>query len=209
MGRPSLRERILETGVRTVHELGYAAAGVREITAAAGVPQGSFTNHFRSKEAFGLAVLDRYLEGIEATMAATLGDETRTPAGRLHAYFDIVAGRLSEAGWRYGCLIGNLSLETAEHSDAFRLRLATAMATLTERFAETVRAGQTCGEIRADLPAQDIASGLMFSWQGAMLWMKVHRSGAPIDRFRRVTLASYLTVPAEHRAGSYPLETEQ
>jgi TetR/AcrR family transcriptional regulator, transcriptional repressor for nem operon len=33
---------------------------VRDICAAAGVPQGSFTNHFRSKEAFAEEVLNRY-----------------------------------------------------------------------------------------------------------------------------------------------------
>ncbi len=197
MGRPSLREKILHSGVRTVHELGYAAAGVREITAAAGVPQGSFTNHFRSKEAFGLAVLDRYFEGIEATMAATLGDKSLTPAARLQAYFETVADRLAEAGWRHGCLIGNLSLEMAEHSQAFRDRLAQVMAAITDRFAVIVRAAQARGEMRADLPADEIASALMSSWQGAMLWMKVHRSGAPIERFRRVTLAAYLAAPAD------------
>ncbi len=198
MGRHSLREQILQSGVHTVHELGYAAAGVREITAAAGVPQGSFTNHFRSKEAFGLAVLDRYFEGIEATMTATLGDGSRTPVTRLRAYFETVSGRLAEAGWRHGCLIGNLSLETAEHSDAFRERLAEVMAAITDRFSATVKAAQACGEMRADLPADEIASALMSSWQGAMLWMKVHRSGAPIERFRRVTLAALLTAQADH-----------
>ena len=39
---------------------GYQGASVRDICAAAGVPQGSFTNHFRSKEAFAEAVLNRY-----------------------------------------------------------------------------------------------------------------------------------------------------
>ncbi len=197
MGRPSLREKILQSGMQTVHELGYSAAGVREITAEASVPQGSFTNHFPSKEAFGLAVLDRYFEGIEVTMTATLGDESRTPVARLRAYFEAVSGRLMEAGWRHGCLIGNLSLETVEHSEPFRDRLTQVMAAITDRFASTVKAAQDCGEVRADLPADEIASALMSSWQGAMLWMKVHRSGAPIERFTRVTLAAYLTAPAD------------
>ena len=59
MARPSLREKIVESGVQTLHERGFARAGVREITADAGVPQGCFTNHFRSKEAFAAAILDQ------------------------------------------------------------------------------------------------------------------------------------------------------
>ncbi len=201
MGRPSLREKILESGVRTLHEHGFASSGIREITAAAGVPQGSFTNHFRSKEAFGLAALDRYYEGIEARIVATLGDETKAPVDRLRAYFDDVAALLEEAGWRHGCLIGNMSLEAAEHSELLRSRLVMAFGDLTQAFAEAVLAAQAAGEIRDDLAADDIAAVLMASWQGAMLRMKVERSSVPIERFKHVLLAAFLTPPAANRDG--------
>ena len=39
---------------------GYVGAGVRDIVAEAPAPQGSFTNHFRSKEEFAREVLDLY-----------------------------------------------------------------------------------------------------------------------------------------------------
>ncbi len=193
MGRPSLREKILVSGVRTLHEQGYGAAGIRDITAAAGVPQGSFTNHFASKEAFAVATLERYYEGIEATITATLYDEARSPAARLRAYFDTVTERLDAADWHHGCLIGNFGLETSEHSEALRTRLDDVLDRITGAFAETVRAAQVAGEMRADMPADEIASALLSSWQGAMLWMKVQRSGAAIERFKRVTLAAFLT----------------
>lgn len=195
MGRPSLREKILASGLQTLHQQGFVSSGVREITAAAGVPQGSFTNHFKSKEAFGLAVLDRYYEGVQATMAATLKDETLSPVERLHAYFDTVTARLAAADWHHGCLIGNMSLETAEHSDALRARLAVVLGGITEACEEIVAAAQSAGEMRDDFTSEEVASVLMSSWQGAMLWMKVHRSGEPIERFKRVTLAAFLTPP--------------
>ena len=44
---------------------GYEGATVRDICAAAGAPQGSFTNHFRSKEAFAQEVLDRYFANLK------------------------------------------------------------------------------------------------------------------------------------------------
>ena len=59
MPRASTRERILTEGLRVVHERGFSGASVRDIVQAAGVPQGSFTNHFASKEAFGLEVIER------------------------------------------------------------------------------------------------------------------------------------------------------
>ena len=60
MSKPSHREAILNAGLKVMFGSGYQGASVRDICAAAGVPQGSFTNHFRSKEAFAEEVLDRY-----------------------------------------------------------------------------------------------------------------------------------------------------
>src|SRR5580693_4615114 len=77
------REALLDAGVRIVHARGLAATGVRDIAIAARVPRGSFTNHFRSKEAFGLLVLDRYAERIDAIMRETPWATTRArrPSG--------------------------------------------------------------------------------------------------------------------------------
>ena len=195
MGRPSLREKLLASGVRTLHEHGFANSGIREITAAAGVPQGTFTNHFKSKEDFGLAVLDRYYEGVQGAMAATLGDHTLSPIERLHAYFDTVTTGFADSDWHHGCLIGNLSLEAAEHSDALRVRLVSVLGGISEAFVQAVQAAQLAGEMRDDFAAEEVASALMASWQGAILWMKVHRSAESIQRFKHVTLAAFLTAP--------------
>jgi TetR/AcrR family transcriptional regulator, transcriptional repressor for nem operon len=52
---------------------GYQGASVRDICAAACAPQGSFTNHFRSKEAFAREVLDRFGDfSLEATSQSKL-----------------------------------------------------------------------------------------------------------------------------------------
>jgi TetR/AcrR family transcriptional repressor of nem operon len=88
MGRPSLRNQIIASGMQTVHHRGFSTVGLREITAEAGVAQGSFTNHFASKEEFGVAVLDHYFDQLRAVMAQTLEDESRKPTERLGAYFE-------------------------------------------------------------------------------------------------------------------------
>src|SRR2546422_2113306 len=57
MPKPSHRETILTEGLLVVLERGFCGANVRDVVQAAGVPQGSFTNHFPSKEVFGLEIL--------------------------------------------------------------------------------------------------------------------------------------------------------
>ena len=195
MARPSLREKIVNSGVRTLHLRGFAGAGIREITSDAGVPQGCFTNHFRSKEAFGVAVLERYHERTQAIMDGTLRDLSSSPVERIRSYFAAISQWLESANWRYGCLVGNMSLEVAEQSEMLRAHLIEVCGSLTESFAATVRAGQETGEIRNDLDAGDIAMFLLASWQGAMMRMKVDRSSKPLEQFKRVLFATVLSPP--------------
>lgn len=159
------------------------------------MPQGCFTNHFRSKEGFGAAVLERYHDHTQTIMERTLRDRSRSSIERLRAYFDAITEWLDSANWRYGCLVGNMSLEVAEQSDLLRGHLVEVCASLTQSFAEVVQQGQVQGEIRRDLEADEIAAFLLMSWQGAMMRMKVDRSPKPIEQFKRVLFSSVLCTP--------------
>src|SRR5438046_9246086 len=107
----ALGDQILRAGLPVLFRYGYHAASVRDICAAAGAPQGSFTNHFRSKEAFAVEVLDQYFDYLKGLVGEALNDETLTPRQRLKRYLDIITGKLERDGWSIGCLIGDLSLE--------------------------------------------------------------------------------------------------
>src|SRR5690349_2312801 len=117
MPKPSLKENILEAGLKAMFRTGYHGTSVRDVTAAAGAPQGSFTNHFRSKEAFASEVLGRYFEHTKALVAEALDDSALTPRLRLRRYLDIITDKLGGDDWRRGCLIGDLSLEASGSSE--------------------------------------------------------------------------------------------
>src|SRR5579863_5195893 len=93
MPKRSLREPILEAGLKVMFAKGYVGAGVRDIVAEAAAPQGSFTNHFRSKEDFAREVLDRYFDDLKRVIAETLGDGGRRPRERLRRYLDLITSR--------------------------------------------------------------------------------------------------------------------
>ena len=115
MAKPSNRERILTEGLRVVHARGYAGASVRDIVQAAGVPQGSFTNHFRSKEAFCLEVLERYVDLVRQNIEKTLRNDATAPRERMRAWVDLQIRYLEQAGMRNGCLISNHGIEASDH----------------------------------------------------------------------------------------------
>ena len=192
MGRSSFRDKLVTSGVRTVRERGFATSGLREITAAAGVAQGSFTNHFSSKEEFGVAILDRYFASLRTIIADTLRNPDMQPVDRLRAYFDAITRLLADEGWRYGCLAGNMSLEAAEHSEVIRLKLCEIFDEWSQPFAEAIRAAQGCGDVPSDLDPEEAGTALLDAWHGAMLRMKVERSAAPLIRFKQLILPAVL-----------------
>jgi TetR/AcrR family transcriptional repressor of nem operon len=187
MAQRSLRDTILDAGLKVMFRSGYNGSSVRDIVAAAGAPQGSFTNHFRSKEAFAGEVLDRYFAYVKGLVGEALNDASLTPRARLRRYLDIITGKLESEQWSRGCLIGDLSLEASSHSETLRARLAQIFEEWRTPFAACIAEAQAAGEIAAQFDPSDLADFLLASWQGAILRMKVERSPAALERFKTIT----------------------
>src|SRR5450755_458808 len=117
MPKASHRETILTEGLKVVHARGFGGASVRDIVQAAGVPQGSFTNHFTSKEAFGLEVIDLYYANALDGIRLTLRNDDLPPLQRLRAYIDNGKNRLNKDSMKNGCLFGNFTAEASDCSE--------------------------------------------------------------------------------------------
>jgi TetR/AcrR family transcriptional repressor of nem operon len=186
MSKPSLREDILNAGLKVMFQSGYRGASVRDICAAAGAPHGSFTNHFRSKETFAREVLDRYFANLQGHVKDALDDDSHTPRQRLKQYLDIISGLLKADKWNRGCLIGDFSLETTTQSDLLRARLEAIFQEWRTPFATCIAEAQAAGEIDSKFDPTDLAEFLLASWEGAILRMKVERGPAALDRFKNI-----------------------
>jgi TetR/AcrR family transcriptional repressor of nem operon len=186
MSKPSLRETILNAGLQVMFRSGYQGASVRDICAVAGAPQGSFTNHFRSKEEFAQEVLDRYFANLQGVVKEALDDRSLTPLQRLKRYLDIISGVLKNAKWNRGCLIGDFSLETSSESKLLRKRLEAIFQEWRAPFAACIGEAQAIGEIDSTFDPMDLAEFFLASWEGAILRMKVERGPAALNRFKNI-----------------------
>jgi TetR/AcrR family transcriptional regulator, transcriptional repressor for nem operon len=186
MSRRSLREDILNAGLNVMFRSGYQGASVRDICAAAGAPHGSFTNHFRSKEAFVREVLDRYFADLKTVVSEALNDKSLTPRQRLKRYLDIISRRLQGAKWSRGCLIGDLSLEASLQSKLLRKQLEQIFREWRTPFAQCIAEAQAAGEIDSKFEPIDLAEFLLASWEGAILRMKVDQGPHALDRFKKI-----------------------
>ena len=191
MPKPSHREKLLHVGMQVVHERGFGGASVRDIVQAAGVPQGSFTNHFTSKEAFGLEVIDLYFANASEMMRRTLRNDDLPPLQRLRAYID--DGKDGDGqDMRNGCLFGNFTAEANDCGDPIRLRVVEAFAEVQASIAYCLRAAVKAGEIAPSTDCDEVAAFILASAQGARLLAKAQRSPLPIERFKEVLFGSVL-----------------
>ncbi len=186
MAKPSNREKILTEGLRVVHARGFGGASVRDIVEAAGVPQGSFTNHFASKEAFGLEIIELYYARSREVIRETLRNDLLPPLQRLGAYIDAAKARLSKDNMRNGCLFGNFTAEASDHSEMIRRRLIEIFADVQESVAYCLRAAVQAGELPPDFDCNEVAGFVVSSMQGANLMSKAQRSTVPVERFKKI-----------------------
>lgn len=191
MAKVSNRDKILSAGVRVVHERGFGGASVRDIVQAAGVPQGSFTNHFVSKEAFGLEVLDMYFQQGLTLIAETLRNDALPPLQRFEAFLDANIARAAGETGCNGCMMGNFAIETSGN-DTIRPHLVENFGEVAKAISYCLAAAVAAGEVRADLDCDDIAAFLVSALQGSNLLAKVERNAEPLKRLKRITLNSLL-----------------
>ncbi len=171
---------------------GFGGASVRDIVRGAGVPQGSFTNHFASKEAFCLEILDLYFKDVRAMIERTLRNDSLAPLKGLRAFVDAQIKYLNRIGWQNGCLIGNFSAEASEHSEVIRKRLVEIYEEMRQSAAYCLRAAVNVGELPRKTECDELAGFLIASLQGAILQSKTERSSIPIERFKHLIFSTLL-----------------
>jgi TetR/AcrR family transcriptional regulator, transcriptional repressor for nem operon len=192
MPKPNVREQIVVAGLEILQRRGFNGCGVQDITNAAGVPKGSFYNHFESKEALGVAALDRYWQ-IAGDRLRMLSDDRVPPIDRLRGYFESLAGTMTGLGYTGGCLIGNFSIELADQSRLVRDRLAAVLAAWTQAIETCIREAQRAGAVRSTLDAGTLATFVLGAWQGSMMRVKVDKDDTAFRQFMAVVFTDILS----------------
>ncbi|MGR3497810.1 MAG: TetR/AcrR family transcriptional regulator [Limimaricola soesokkakensis] len=183
------RQHILATGRALVARYGYTGVGLSELLREAGVPKGSFYHFFKSKEAFGCALLDSFVEGYAEDLSATLGAPDMDARARLMAYFEGWRMRQSGEAYEARCLVVKLSAEVAELSPGMRDVLDRGVSAIIARLAAVIREGADDGSLPAHPDPHMLATTLYQIWLGASLMGALSRDTIPYDRAMIATAA--------------------
>src|SRR5260370_219463 len=113
MAGSDAKAKIIQAAFQLFHEAGYNGTSIQDIVNAAGLPKGTFYNHFKSKELLALEILKQYSDLIQSTLSA---DSKVSPLKRLREHFECIAGAYRSAKFEKGCMFGNLTAEMAATS---------------------------------------------------------------------------------------------
>ncbi len=181
--RPDTREHILACGGQIIHHKGFNATGLHEILQAAGVPKGSFYFYFKSKEDFGLALIDHYHDLFAERIGALIEDKSIPPLERLKRFFLWFHEYFAQEGFIKGCPIGNLVQVLGDVNPVFREKLNASLERLILVVATLLQAAQDQDALPARLSPDSTARFIVSAWQGALLRMKAVAGPEPLDNF--------------------------
>jgi TetR/AcrR family transcriptional repressor of nem operon len=186
VARQNTRSAVLEAGMKLFIERGYSACGVKDITDAAGVPKGSFYNHFKSKEALAAEIVTAYGKG--KTDRGILTNPEIPGLIRLKKHF----AALNEFFFRCneGCLVGKFMAEMSDDTPQIRESVSSVLDMWGKEIASAIADGQKQGSIRKDLKPNELAAFLIDAYEGAVLRVRVERNPRALKYFVKIVFSS-------------------
>jgi TetR/AcrR family transcriptional repressor of nem operon len=188
MTKTKTREEIIRKGAELIHAQGFNATGLQQILQTVGIPKGSFYFYFKSKEDFGLEIIDYFSAMISGILAHYLGDKKIPPIERLEKLFEFFETAYQKSDYNLGCPIGNLSLELADTNERLRTHLEGVIEILIAQIESCLEEAKHDKSIPASLNISDTARIIFYGFEGAVLHMKVVKNIEPLRVFR-----NYLT----------------
>ncbi len=175
------KQNILQTAKGIILAKGYAAVGLSEILSAAGVPKGSFYHYFKSKEDFGVALLESYLEEHREFLQVILLDDRKEPFERIMSLFELYRAGHEEHQCGQLCLVAKLGSEVSDLSENMRAVQSRGIREWLEVYERCIREGQEKGSINRNIDAGAAAALIYDLWQGASVRKQIDHNTEPLE----------------------------
>ncbi|CAJ1494368.1 TetR family transcriptional regulator C-terminal domain-containing protein [[Mycobacterium] kokjensenii] len=187
------RERLLAVGLELFHARGYHAVGIQEVVDAAGIPKGSFYNHFRSKQELAITALQQYAAHSPVDL---LWSTPEGPRAGIRAHFEELERRFVDADLMRGCMLGNFANEIADRDETVRNLLTGLFEAWAEVLTDALRQAETSESVRLAMPADQLAGVILSLWEGAITRARAAQSEEPLRQFFDVVFGDLIPDPS-------------
>lgn len=207
---------ILEKGAEVVRKHGFNNTSLGMILTEAGIPKGSFYYYFKTKQVFGIKLIEYLHNSIMPVFRSLLINEEKTdlaPLKRLRKFFRYFRATFTGEEIMSGCPIGNISQEMAALNPKFRAKLTEVFDGITSPIAQCLQQAVDQGNLSEDVDPWELASFIVNSWQGALIALKVRNNPEPLLTFEKYVfdqlLKSECPVAKTTGGNSYPMRIQR
>lgn len=172
------RERIVTAAADLMYVRGVGATTLDEVLAASGVSKSQLYRHFAGKDEVVRAVVDLMGERVIERERNALS-HVSTMAG-LRRWRDALVQNNALRHGAYGCALGSIASEVADHDDVARRALLALFAEWQELLSGVLRRLQEGGVLPPEAPVDQLATGLMGALQGGYVLAQTARDVTPM-----------------------------
>lgn len=188
MNKKHDKEKILAVGERLFRENGYHNTGTEEILEKAAYPRSSFYHHFKNKEGFGVKAVEYYGQHVKELLSGIMSDaDTLSPTERLKKYYYMISSYNEASVFGSCCLVQRMSIDAGEAPGVIQEEARDQYAQWVEVVSTCVKEGQDQGEIRTDMPSEDVAQLLFQTVYGAFTIGRLTRDPKELEKRMNTT----------------------
>lgn len=176
-----VRQSILRSARPLIGARGFSAVGLSQILEAAQIPKGSFYHYFSSKENFGEALLEMYIEEYLEYTQRLFQQPTDCAYEQILTYCQWWKDTHVNGEIGNKCLIVKLAAEVSDLSERMRVTLEVGTGTVIKCLEAVMADGQKDGSITHAATPFVLASTVYQMWLGATLMMKMIHTSQPFE----------------------------
>jgi TetR/AcrR family transcriptional regulator, transcriptional repressor for nem operon len=175
------RERILSRSAQLFNRQGYFGASLADIMRETGLEKGGIYNHFTSKEQLALESFD-YAYGLVQQRVRHVLSGKFNAVERLLAIVSVFEGIIEDFPVSGGCPILNTAIEADDANESLRDRARSAMDNWRSTIHRIVNKGIERQEIRPGINADEVASILIATLEGAIMLSNLYKDPIHMQR---------------------------
>jgi len=175
------RERILASSAQLFNRQGYSGSSLSDIMRETGLEKGGIYNHFSSKEQLALEAFDYAYKLIQQRTRQALAGKLNA-IERLLAIVSVFQSEIDDPPLAGGCPILNTAIEADDADEMLRDRARAAMDDWRTTIHRIVNKGIERQEIRPGINADEVASILIATLEGAIMLSNLYKDSTHMKR---------------------------
>jgi TetR/AcrR family transcriptional regulator, transcriptional repressor for nem operon len=175
------KAKILQQAAQLFNQQGYAGSSISDIMRVTGLQKGGIYNHFQSKDELALQAFDFAIACVSKHYISALRSKHHA-VERLQAIIGVFSSFVDNPPIQGGCPLLNTAVESDDAHPALRDRTQQAMNSWLRLIRRIIETGIEKGEIRPEVNADEIATIITATLEGAIMMSKLYGDAIYMQR---------------------------